>query len=77
MKKHLLTVLLCAYAISFAPFAAAASETVSVETVKEELPFFKKKKGSKARYIQLKRNNGTYVKKRTSNKKKSFLGSSR
>ncbi|RNI23489.1 hypothetical protein EFB08_18310 [Rufibacter latericius] len=72
MKKFLLSLLFFAFALSFAPFASAASETA---LVKEELPFFKKKKGSMARYKQIKRNNGSYVKKRTAGnrKKKSFF----
>ncbi|ALI99217.1 hypothetical protein [Rufibacter tibetensis] len=69
MKKHLLTVLLCAFGLSLSPLASAAPAAVHTE---EALPFFKKKKGSMARYKQLKRNNGTYVKKRT-NKKKSLF----
>ncbi|WP_207436165.1 hypothetical protein [Sabulibacter ruber] len=71
MKQYLLTLVLCAFALSFAPVATAAPEVVMA---KEELPFFKKKKKySKARYKQIKRNNGSYTKKYSSNRKKKSL----
>ncbi|MBC3540542.1 hypothetical protein ACFSC6_11690 [Rufibacter sediminis] len=74
MKKYLLTLMLCAFAVSFSPVASAASDSALAG---EGLPFFKKKKGSMARYKQIKRNNGSYVKKRATStrKKKSFFQS--
>ncbi|GAB2551732.1 hypothetical protein [Rufibacter soli] len=55
MKKLLLSLVLCAFALSFAPVAMA---TADVTTSATELPFFKKNKksGSKARYRKIQRN---------------------
>ncbi|WP_210462108.1 hypothetical protein [Rufibacter roseolus] len=72
MKKFLLTLLVFAFAVSVSPVANAATDATLAA---ESLPFFKKKKGSMARYKQIKRNNGSYMKKRTTanRKKKSFF----
>ncbi|MFB9863258.1 hypothetical protein EFA69_04295 [Rufibacter immobilis] len=71
MKKYLLTLVLVAFAISFSPFATAAETAL----VKEELPFFKKKKkGVSSRYKHIKRNKKSYAKRhKSNNKKKSFF----
>jgi hypothetical protein len=67
MKRFVLTVLLCAFAVSFSPVSMAAPGT---NLEKEELPFLlKKKKGSKAKYKHSKRNE-TYVKKSVTRKKR-------
>ncbi|WP_181306676.1 hypothetical protein [Rufibacter sp. XAAS-G3-1] len=67
MKRFLLSVLFCAFAVSFSPVAMASSGS---ELAMENLPFLtKKKKGSKAKYKHSKRNE-THVKKSVSRKKR-------